>query len=81
MGRAEAYTGFWWGNLRERDHLEDLGVDERIILRCIVRKWDVSAWMGLIWFRIGTDGGLCECGNEDLGSIKCEEILDQLGTG
>jgi len=23
------YTGFWWGNLRERDHLEDLGVDGR----------------------------------------------------
>jgi hypothetical protein len=29
------HTGFWWGNLRERDHLEDLGVDERIILKYI----------------------------------------------
>ena len=38
-GREEAYTGFWCGNLRERDHLEDLGVDERIILRLIFRKW------------------------------------------
>jgi hypothetical protein len=27
-----------WGNLRERDHLEDTGVDGRIILRCIFRK-------------------------------------------
>jgi hypothetical protein len=27
-GRGEAYTGFWWGNLRERDHLEDAGIDE-----------------------------------------------------
>ena len=26
IGRVEAYTGFWWGNLRERDHLEDLGM-------------------------------------------------------
>jgi len=25
--RGEVYTGFWWGNLRERDHLEDPGVD------------------------------------------------------
>jgi len=26
------HTGFWWGNLRERDHLEDPGLDGRIIL-------------------------------------------------
>jgi len=31
------YTGFWWGNLRERDHLEDQAVDVRIILRWIFR--------------------------------------------
>jgi len=33
MGRREAYTGFWWGSVRETDHLEDPGVDGRIILR------------------------------------------------
>jgi hypothetical protein len=33
------YTGLWWGNLRERDHLEDPGIDWRIILRWIFRKW------------------------------------------
>jgi len=38
MRRGETYTGFWWGNLRERDHLGDLGVDERTILRWILRK-------------------------------------------
>jgi hypothetical protein len=32
MGRGEAYTGFWWGNLKERDHLGDPGLDGRIIL-------------------------------------------------
>ena len=32
MGTGELYTGFWWGNLRERDDLEDPGVDGRIIL-------------------------------------------------
>jgi hypothetical protein len=32
------YTGFWWGDLRERDRLEDLGVDGGIILKLIFRK-------------------------------------------
>jgi hypothetical protein len=40
MGRGEAYTGFWWRNLRERDHWEDSGVDGRIILKCIFKTWD-----------------------------------------
>jgi len=31
--KGEVYTGLWWGNLKERDHLEDLDVDGRIILR------------------------------------------------
>jgi len=35
---AEVYTGFWWGNLRERDHLENPGVDGKIILKWIFRK-------------------------------------------
>jgi hypothetical protein len=38
-GREDAYKGFWWGNLRVRHHLGDQGVDWRIILRCIFRKW------------------------------------------
>jgi hypothetical protein len=46
MGKGEVYIGFWWGNLREGDHLEDAGVDGRIILRWIFRKW--SAGMVLI---------------------------------
>ena len=49
---------FWLGKLRKRDHLEDSDIDGRIILRWIFRKWDVGAWTGLIWLRIGTGGGL-----------------------
>jgi hypothetical protein len=51
------YTGFWWGKLRERDHLEEPGVDERLTLRWIFRKWEVRKWAGWIWLRIGTIGG------------------------
>jgi hypothetical protein len=39
MGRGETHTGFWWGNLRERDHLEEPGIDGRIILRWIFMEW------------------------------------------
>jgi len=76
-GMGEAYTGFWWGGLRERDHLGDPGVDGMIILRVIFRRWDVGVWTGSSWLRIGTSGGhLYECGNELAGSIKCGEFLD-----
>jgi hypothetical protein len=37
--------------------LEEPGVDGRIILRWIFRKWGVGTWTGLIWLRIGTVGG------------------------
>jgi hypothetical protein len=69
-GRGEAYTGIRWGNLREREHLGYPGVDGRIILRWIFRKW-VVGYTGSSCLRIGTVGG-----NESLFSIKCREFLD-----
>jgi len=33
------------------------GVDERIILKCVFRKWDVGLWTGSSWLRIGSDDG------------------------
>jgi hypothetical protein len=35
-GRIERHTGFCWGNLKERDHLEDRRADGRIILKLIL---------------------------------------------
>ena len=47
---------FWWGNMREKDHLENPSVDGKIILIWLFWKWDVGAWTGSSWLRIGTDG-------------------------
>ena len=57
MVTGEAYSGFLWGNLRERGHLEHPDVDGKIIIRWIFRKWDVALWTGSNWLRIGTCGG------------------------
>jgi hypothetical protein len=53
MGRREMHTRFWWGNLKERDHFNDLDRAGRIMLTCIFR-----AQTELIWPRIGKSGRL-----------------------
>jgi len=54
--REEVHTLFWWGNLREGDHMENPDVDGRIIIRWIFMKWDVGMWTGLIWLRLERGG-------------------------
>ena len=45
---GEVYRGFWWESLRERDPLEDLDIDGRMILRRVFRKWDGDiVWIDL----------------------------------
>jgi hypothetical protein len=70
----EVLIGFWFENLWERDHLEDPDVDGRIILRWILKPWDVGVWTGSSWLKIGTGGG----GNGFSGSVKCGAFLDWL---
>ena len=47
MGKGEVRTEFWWGTLREGDHLEDPSVDEKVIIKWIFEKWDVRHGMDL----------------------------------
>jgi len=42
---------FWWGSLNERDHLEDLGVDGRIILKWILNMMGGAYWINLVQVR------------------------------
>jgi len=42
---------------RPLGRLKDSGVDAKIILRWIFRKWDVGTWSGSIWLKLGTGGG------------------------
>ena len=76
---VEMHTEFWWGYLRERGDLEDLGVDRRIILNWIFKKWYGAAWTGSGPGQ-GQVTGDCKCGIEPSGSMKCGECLEQLRT-
>jgi hypothetical protein len=53
-GEERRVQGFG-GDLRERDHMGDPGIDGRIILIWVFMKWDVGVWTG--WLRIGIGGG------------------------
>jgi len=51
VGRGGINTVCWWEDLKERNHLEDLGVDGRILL-----KWIFKTWIRKAWTATGTGG-------------------------
>jgi len=73
-GRVQ--RGFWWGHLRERDHLEYLGLRGKIILKWIFKKSDFER--GLFRYGSGYEqvADSCECGNEPSDPVKCGEFFD-----
>jgi hypothetical protein len=52
MVERKVHTEFWWGNLGEKEHFENLGLGKRIILKYILKKSFGRAWTGLIWLSI-----------------------------
>ena len=67
------HTGFL-ENVKDSEQWEELGIDGRTVLEWILKKMDRSVWTGFIWLRIGTNGRMCECGNEPSGSIMFREF-------
>jgi hypothetical protein len=76
-GEKERCIGFWWGNLRERGHLEDLCVDGRKILKQIFNKY-YDKGGDRIYLAQDDDRwpGSCERGDKSSIFIKCVEFLE-----
>jgi hypothetical protein len=71
------YTGFCWGNLRERGHFEDPSVNGMIKIKIYLQEVEYGE-MDLVKLAQGRNkvADTCECSNESSGSIKCGKLLD-----
>jgi hypothetical protein len=83
LGGSQSQTGherskncsFICENLKGRDHLKDLSIDGRIILKKILKKLGVRMWTASEY---GPQEDCCEHGNEPLGYLKGRELSVQL---
>jgi hypothetical protein len=57
-GGEETHTGFWWGNLKERNNLEDLGLRWQDNVKMDLQDVGWEGVIGLIYLRIGTSARL-----------------------
>jgi hypothetical protein len=58
MGRRGMHIGYWWESQKERDYWDDQDVRGWTILKWILERQDEMGWIGLIWLRMRTSGGL-----------------------
>jgi hypothetical protein len=58
MEEKRMHIGYWWESQMERGHWKNLGVVGWTILKWILERQDGMVWIGSIWLRIGTSGGL-----------------------
>jgi hypothetical protein len=57
LERRGKCIGFWWESPKERDHLEDQGVDGSMGSEWILGRF-AGVQSGSSWLRIGADDGL-----------------------
>jgi hypothetical protein len=75
-GSKEMHTEFSWGNLKERDLLEDLGTDGRNIKTDLQETVQEGVERDSSGSRWGHTVDICEHNNEPLGSTKCRKFLN-----
>jgi hypothetical protein len=54
----EIRTDFSSEDVNGSRHVQDLGIDERTIVKLIIMKYNGGVWTGFIWIWMGTNGGL-----------------------
>jgi hypothetical protein len=72
-GGERSADGTSVGKTQGKRHLEDLGVDGKVILKCFLRN-GMRAWNGLMWLSIGTGGELLQGQRRKFGSTKMREF-------